>query len=102
MVPEDINIDAKPKILDDMKTNGYVPSKQLESILYRLSWSVVKRFVELNAFVAEHAKDEVSLDTMKDILSDNVGVLRKSDDPRVLAIADTIDRAVRYRGEDEE
>jgi len=54
--------------------------------------------------MAKHANEEVGVQSLKDILSDNVHMLRSSaqGNPKVLAIADTLEKAVNYSGDTEQ
>jgi hypothetical protein len=70
-------------------------------LMKKLSFDILHEFVTLNTYMEKHSKEVVSVDGLRDILTENIALLRKTHDQKALAIADTLQQAVNYSGEKE-
>jgi hypothetical protein len=71
-------------------------------LLRKLSFDVAHNFLALNLYIDKHSKEEVTVQGLKDILSENIQMIRSMNDPKALVIADTLKKAVTYSGNSEE
>lgn len=44
----------------------------------------------------EHAREEVTVEGLKDMLTENIRLIRAMHDPRALSLADSLEKAVKY------
>ena len=65
-------------------------------LLQRLSFEILGSFIELNVYMKEHAREEVTVEGLKDILTENIRLIRAMHDPRTLSLADSLEKAVKY------
>lgn len=70
-------------------------------LLQKLSFDVLHNFMALNQYMEKHSKEEVTVQGLKDMLTENIGTIRAMHDPKTLALTDTLQRAVTYSGESE-
>lgn len=86
-----------------MPTSSRKASKDetMAFLLRGLSFKVLNGFMELNRYMEKHSKEEVTVDGLKDILTENIALIRAMHDPGALAIADSLQKAVNYPGESE-
>ncbi|NCP76957.1 hypothetical protein GW830_02335 [bacterium] len=101
----DVNLrDTVPGNIDvNIGRQGYVPNKDaiMVALLKKLSFDVLHDFVALNLYISKHSKEEVTVAELKDILTDNISLIRDMHDTKTLAIADILQKAVSYSGENE-
>jgi len=91
--------DAVPENIDvDLGKQGYVPNKNaiMIALLKKLSFDVLHNFVALNLYISKHSKEKVTVAELKDILTDNISLIRDMHDTKALAIADILQKAVSY------
>lgn len=88
-----INVDVKPE--------SYIPGDKKEAILTKLltnlSFHVVQQMTELHAYIEKHSQETVTNEEFKDILKENIQIIRGMNDTRLSSIADTLQKAVSYR-----
>ena len=65
-------------------------------LLQRLSFEILGSFIELNVYMKEHAREEVTVEGLKDMLTENIRLIRAMHDPRALSLADSLEKAVKY------
>lgn len=90
--------------------HGYVPAtgkrkatrdETMAFLLRKLSFDVLHNFVALNQYMEKHSREEVTVQGLKDILTENIQTIRGLHDQKALAIADTLQKAVSYKGDTE-
>lgn len=95
-IPSNIDIPVGPQ--------GYVPSDTptkneiMAILLQKFSFDILRSFVALNRYMEEHANEEVAVGELKELLTENIRTIRSLNDPKTMAIADTLQRAVSYEG----
>lgn len=97
-LPSNIEIPLGPQ--------GYTPSKTNKNeimafLLRKFSFDVLHNFVALNIAMEKQSKETVTVDGLKGILQENIETIRALNDPKALAIADVLQRAVTYSGDAE-
>ncbi len=65
-------------------------------LIRKLSFDVLHNFVALNTYMAAHSKEEVTVQGLKDLLTENIATIRGTHDQKALVIADTLQKAVNY------
>lgn len=70
-------------------------------LLQKLSFDVLHNFVALNQYMEKHSREEVTVQGLKDILTENIQTIRGLHDQKALVIADTLQKAVTYKGDSE-
>lgn len=108
MIP-DVNLrNTVPENIDiNVGKQGFIPNKKatkdetMAFLLRKLSFDVVHNFIALNLYVEKYSKEEVTVSGLKDILTENISLIRAMHDPKALAIADTLQKAVTYPGNSE-
>lgn len=113
MVVPDVNLrDAVPGHVEVTVggPQGYVDTKEkkftreqiMTALMRKLSFEVLHNFITLNRYIQKHAGEQVTTQVFKDILAENIQTIRGMHDPKALAIADTLQKAVTYNGKAEE
>lgn len=105
----DINLrDALPQNIDvNLGPQGYVPKKKatkdeiMAVLLQKFSFDILHSFVALNQYMEKHSREEVTVQGLKEVLTENIQAIRGLHDPKALAIAETLQKAVNYGGESE-
>jgi len=70
-------------------------------LLRKLSFDVLRNFVALNVYMEKHSQETVTVQGLKGLLTENIQTIRAMHDPKALAIADTLQKAVTYPGTSE-
>lgn len=101
------NADLRNTVPDNIDVNteiqGYVPKEHpLNSLVRRLSFDLLGNFITLNTYMHKHVGEEATVAVFKDILQGNITTIQSQHDPRTLAITDTLQKAVDYRGDKED
>ncbi|MDP2104278.1 MAG: hypothetical protein Q8K26_05140, partial [Candidatus Gracilibacteria bacterium] len=101
------NVDLRNTVPDNINVNteiqGYIPKENpLNALVRHLSFNLLSNFITLNTYMHRHVGEEASVAVFKDILQGNIATIRSEHDPRTLAITDTLQKAIDYRGDKED
>lgn len=99
VVPGHVEVTVKPEAY--MKEKKIDKNEMMTLLLRKLSFDVLHNFVALNQYMEKHSKEEVTVQGLRDILTENIGTIRAMHDPKALAIADVLQKAVTYSGDSE-
>lgn len=100
-VPGQINATLDPQAYHFPGSKKTTKDEMMAVLLQKLSFGVLHNFIALNAYMEKHSREEVTVQGLKDILAENVQTIRAMHDPKALAIVDTLQKAVAYKGESE-
>lgn len=101
-VPTNVEVTVgKPESYNDIKNQKPTKNEMMTYLFGKLSFEIVKNFAALNQYMQKHATEEVTVQGLRDILTENIGLIRNMNDPKALAIADSLQKAVTYPGHSE-
>lgn len=100
-VPRHIDATLDPQAYRAPDGKKATKDEMMAFLLRKLSFDVLNNFVALNAYMEKHSREEVTVQGLKDLLAESARTIRGTHDPKALAIADTLERAVDYKGDSE-
>lgn len=99
--PGQVNTTIDPQAYQAPKNRKATKDEMMAFLLRKLSFDVLHNFVALNMYMEKHSREEVTVQGLKDVLTQNIQTIRDMHDPKALAIADTLQKAVTYSGTSE-